>query len=991
MSGDTESENAAAKSLLQLVARANANVAELMRLSDYVPTVFAYPDRMYQDILPDFDYFKKADVFEERVSKNEELAERDVACQEDHSEILERFYRLFDSIYRYAQDFCAFIEDVKDGVFIQHTVESILFDPQGKQLMAEAVYLHGVTLTLMDCKIDGQVRERLLVAYYRIKGQHEDNAMDAVCKLCERTGFSVEATKVPAQYPERYFARSELPQDVLEMVIGRLRTDDIYSQMENYPDPAHRSTALATQARMLYVILYFAPHILQQDHTVMREIVDRHFPDNWVVAYNMGFTADLQFAWADYRAARAALANTLQPQLIGRVAERYTRKMTPLHAKLNELLDEGVLNEEYVLDNRLELLEVTRDCNVTLRWLMLHRTCVDPKLNKLITQQLDPEKLLFMLMHTAEFEHKLKELLNTLLNKREERWDSCKEDASGRMSELSEYFSGDKPLTRVEKSADLQDWFSKLSQKIAALDIEDSTASGRRMQQLISALEEVEQYHQIDSSMQIKEFLRETRASLTKMMRIVNVKQTVVETIDEVSDFSYAWDIINDFMHPMQDRIRLTPHTVLTLRATFLKLSSVLRLPLIRIMEANSDDQESVAEYYSTQLVDYIRKVLQVIPETMFEILDQIAVLQTSNLKELPQKIEKDAIAEYAQAEDRYTLAKNTHRISVFTEGILAMDATMLGVIEVKPRQLLEDGIRRELVKKITEALHQYLQFDSSGRGARSELEPRLQRLQKTLDGYRRSFEYIQDYVSLHGLQIWQEEFSRVVNFHVEQECNQFLKKQVNAQTSQYQNKSAPIPMLRASAMGTGPATFMGRLLSELLSVTNPRNTMFLQPSNAWFDLQGNEVLGIRMLALMHSSVQTFGLTGLDRLICFKLTKSLQTWVRSFRKLAQHERTRQRLDRSIEQVSWQLATLRTSHSFANQCFQMQAGDFSGKLFLDTIFNAMWEQRSASEIGSMLGTLFGFVPAHSFKLTTTFWFALQILPSKLEAHSCCVAM
>ena len=140
-------------------------------------------------------------------------------------------------------------------------------------------------------------------------------------------------------------------------------------------------------------------------------------------------------------------------------------------------------------------------------------------------------------------------LLNTLLNKREERWDSCKEDASGRMSELSEYFSGDKPLTRVEKSADLQDWFSKLLQKIAALDIEDSTASGRRMQQLISALEEVEQYHQIDSSMQIKEFLRETRASLTKMMRIVNVKQTVVETIDEVSDFSYAWDIINDFMH----------------------------------------------------------------------------------------------------------------------------------------------------------------------------------------------------------------------------------------------------------------------------------------------------------------------------------------------------------------------------------------------------------------------------------------------------------
>jgi hypothetical protein len=41
------------------------------------------------------------------------------------------------------------------------------------------------------------------------------------------------------------------------------------------------STALATQARMLYVMLYFTPHILQSEQAVMREIVDKHFPDNW--------------------------------------------------------------------------------------------------------------------------------------------------------------------------------------------------------------------------------------------------------------------------------------------------------------------------------------------------------------------------------------------------------------------------------------------------------------------------------------------------------------------------------------------------------------------------------------------------------------------------------------------------------------------------------------------------------------------------------------
>lgn len=127
----------------------------------------------------------------------QDLAARDEEMKAQYGDILQRFYNLFDSIYRYVQDFlqvsagspficpsplaltpgmhhhahdaAQFIEDIREGVFIQHTMESMLFDPSGKQLMAEAVYLYGVMLTLMDCKIDGAVRERILVAYYRVK------------------------------------------------------------------------------------------------------------------------------------------------------------------------------------------------------------------------------------------------------------------------------------------------------------------------------------------------------------------------------------------------------------------------------------------------------------------------------------------------------------------------------------------------------------------------------------------------------------------------------------------------------------------------------------------------------------------------------------------------------------------------------------------------------------------------------------------------------
>ena len=60
-----------------------------------------------------------------------------------------------------------------------------------------------------------------------------------------------------------------------------------------------------------------------------------------------------------------------------------------------------------------------------------------------------------------------------------------------------------------------------------------------------------------------------------------------------------------------------------------------------------------------------------------------------------------------------------------------------------------------------------------------SELVPKLEILGAQMDGFRRSFEYIQDYVSIYGLKIWQEEMSRIINYNVEQECNSFLRTKV--------------------------------------------------------------------------------------------------------------------------------------------------------------------------------------------------------------------
>lgn len=124
------------------------------------------------------------------------------------------------------------------------------------------------------------------------------------------------------------------------MIIGRLRTDDIYNQVRAYPRPEHRSTALANQASMLYIILYFAPETLEKEQAAMREIVDKHFADNWILSYYLGYMADLTTTWSStvYPAAGAALNNTLQQANVVKHAAFYNSQVPKLTKRLDQIL-----------------------------------------------------------------------------------------------------------------------------------------------------------------------------------------------------------------------------------------------------------------------------------------------------------------------------------------------------------------------------------------------------------------------------------------------------------------------------------------------------------------------------------------------------------------------------------------------------------------------------------------------------------------------------
>uniref|UniRef100_A0AAY4BZL7 WASH complex subunit 5 n=1 Tax=Denticeps clupeoides TaxID=299321 RepID=A0AAY4BZL7_9TELE len=862
--------NSCGQAVLRIVSRGNAIIAELLRLSEFVPPVFRLRDRSdqqkYGDIICDFSYFKGLEYYEGKLEAKPELQDLDEEFRENNIEILSRFYLAFESVHKYIVDLTRYLDDLNEGVYIQQTLETVLLNEDGKQLLCEALYLYGVMLLVVDQKIEGEVRERMLVSYYRYSAARSsaDSNLDDICKLLRSTGYSSQpGSKRPANYPESYFQRVPISSTFINMVIGRLRSDDIYNQVSAYPLPEHRSTALANQAAMLYVCLYFSPSILHTQQAKMREIVDKYFPDNWVISVYMGITVNLIEAWEPYKAAKTALNYTLDVANVKEQSCRYAASVDTLRSQVLQLLKEGFLREEIVLDNIPKLLNCLRDCNVSIRWLMLHtaESAYDPN-NKRLRQIKDQvladskynSKILFqLLLDTAQFEFVLKEMFKQMLVEKQLKWESYKKEGSERMTELAEVFSGVKPLTRVEKNENLQAWFREISKQIESLNYEDATAAGRKTVQLIQALVEVQEFHQLESNLQVCQFLADTRKFLHQMIRTINIKEEVLITMQIVGDLSYAWQLIDSFTSIMQESIRANPSMVTKLRATFLKLASALDLPLLRINQANSPDLLSVSQYYSGELVAYVRKVLQIIPESMFTSLAKIIKLQIHDIMEVPTRLDKDKLKDYAQLLARY---------------------------EVDPKQLLEDGIRKELVRRVAYALHKGLIFNPKAKP--SELMPKLKEMAATMDGFYRSFEYIQDYVSIYGLKIWQEEVSRIINYNVEQECNSFLRTKIQDWQSVYQSAHIPIPKYPSVDES---ATFIGRLCREILRITDPKVTCYIDQMNTWYDMRTHqEVTNNRLFSEIQSTLGTFGLNGLDRLICFMIVKELQNFLTMLQK-----------------------------------------------------------------------------------------------------------
>lgn len=86
------------------------------------------------------------------------------------------------------------------------------------------------------------------------------------------------------------------------------------------------------------------------------------------------------------------------------------------------------------------------------------------------------------------------------------------------------------------------------------------------------------------------QYLFDIRKDLDHMVKLVHVKKSTITFIDIITDITWSWIVLQDYIKLMQKEIKKDPDIALLLKNTFLKLSSILNTPMLRMFQAESPD-----------------------------------------------------------------------------------------------------------------------------------------------------------------------------------------------------------------------------------------------------------------------------------------------------------------------------------------------------------------------------------------------------------------
>ncbi|KAK9117727.1 hypothetical protein Sjap_016674 [Stephania japonica] len=826
------SEASSFPELLNFAGRIQTLISELLLLSSRIPPQFRDP--RFDSVLFDLRYIESPHNFEKKIEGNGELEALEDQLRKSCSEFMKRFFLLANGIVVYYKELVRYLNDLH----AHNSVEGVLQSEKGGQLLTESLALFGCLLLLLEHHMRGYLREKLFVAHIRSDNCFVSPNLEFLCLLCRAhqptassTFYQVQSSHlnssvVTVHRPEEILLRFPFPEPVVESVISHLRNCDIYNHTPHDPDLEHRSVALAKQAGYVYVLLFYIPEYLH-NVVLMQEIVALFFQDLWIVPIFMDFKVDLSFSWDMYKGAKASLSSCLLPVHVKHLCQLHSSKIKDLMSVLCSTLSEDFLARDYVLNNAMELLSLIRNCNFSLRWLLLHRTSLYKKVRDIVisavaAHQIDEATLILFLLKTSQLEFEVKQLYMELLEEKDAIWLERRQHAYDCMQDTFKYL-GSLVISQRVREETLEDIFKNFSLEVGSLDHTNVDHARGKLHLVISTLKEIEQFHEIEEVLPMKQSVSATLQYLQDMLQALNLNKDALLAFSVFTDATYSWGFVGDFVGKLFKIIEQDSTILFNLRPLFLKFHSVLDAPLLRLSQSQSPDLPFVLSYYSSQYRALIYAILEVMPAMLFRMLtDDVAqALQSSQLQKA---IGKDKLQEIIMPAEQFHLMKAFSQMSVFSRALTVFSGTHFGLSEMDIESWIKEKMRKELYPRFEYMLKPLFLFPQTGL---QQLEMNLKKTATYVISQMHLMEFFQDLMHIHGARIWEEEFTSFLKHCLRKECDDF----VNRRKEDLMFMGIQ-PLINNFSCAP---TFLGHLLHQVLKLTNPSKSMFIEPMSGWY------------------------------------------------------------------------------------------------------------------------------------------------------------
>eukprot|EP01044_Picomonas_judraskeda_P012697 COSAG03_NODE_1842_length_3449_cov_2.847463_3_plen_220_part_00 len=174
--------------LLQLGARGAALATRVLKASDQVPRVFhlhgAAEQARYGRLLLDYGsrgsddgWLHASKAVDQLLAAEPALRQVEATLQLLYADVLRKYYRLFASVWQLVADTARCFEGLLSRG--DSGLSELLSEEEGARLVAEAVYTAGLVLMLLETRIEGALRERLLVAHFRAQASRRSGLTES--------------------------------------------------------------------------------------------------------------------------------------------------------------------------------------------------------------------------------------------------------------------------------------------------------------------------------------------------------------------------------------------------------------------------------------------------------------------------------------------------------------------------------------------------------------------------------------------------------------------------------------------------------------------------------------------------------------------------------------------------------------------------------------------------------------------------------------------